>query len=77
MNPYSLLSIGPYPNSGLSAGQLAIMAVVPVLALAIWLVGVFVAAREPRHQSAAGTTSLARPPRAVEQRHAEPGRKAA
>jgi len=34
-----------YPNSALSAGQLAIIAVIPVLCLAIWLVGVFVATR--------------------------------
>jgi hypothetical protein len=48
-----------YPNSALSAGQLALIAVVPVLCLAIWLVAVFVAARDPRRrQSGAGTTSL-------------------
>lgn len=41
-----------YPNSALSAGQLAIIAVVAVLTLAIWIGGVFVAARDPRrHQS--------------------------
>ena len=48
-----------YPNSALSAGQLALIAVVPVLCLAIWLVGVFVAARDPRRrESSAGTASL-------------------
>jgi hypothetical protein len=48
-----------YPNSALSAGQLALIAIVPVLCLAIWLVGVFVAARDPRRrESSAGTTSL-------------------
>ena len=48
-----------YPNPALSAVQLAVIAVVPVLCLAIWLVGVFVAARDPRRrQSSAGTTSL-------------------
>ena len=48
-----------YPNSALSAGQLAIIAVVPVLCLAFWLIGVFVAAREPRRRdSSAGTASL-------------------
>ena len=52
-----------YPNSALSAGQLAIIAVVPVLCLAIWLVGVFVAAREPRRrESGAGTASLPQHP---------------
>jgi hypothetical protein len=48
-----------YPNSALSAGQLALVAVVPVLCLAIWLVGVFIAARDPRRrESSAGTPSL-------------------
>ena len=77
MYPYSLLSIGPYPNSALSAGHLAIIVVIPVLALAIWLIGVFVAAREPRHPGAVGTTSLGQLPQAREQKHAEPERRAA
>ena len=48
-----------YPNSALSAGQLALIAVVAVACLAIWIGGVFVAAREPRHRdSGTGTTSL-------------------
>lgn len=34
MYPYLLLSVSPYPNSALSAWQLAIIAVVPVLTLA-------------------------------------------
>jgi len=47
-----------YPNSALSAGQLAIIAVVAIGCLAFWLVSVFVAAREPRpRDSAAGTAS--------------------
>jgi hypothetical protein len=47
-----------YPNSALSAGQLALIAVVAAVGLAIWLGGVFIAAREPRHrQSGAGTAS--------------------
>ena len=63
-----------YPNSALSAGQLAIIAVVPVLCLAIWLIGVFVAARDPRRRgSGAGTTSLPQHPANAE----EPARKAA
>jgi hypothetical protein len=48
-----------YPNSALSAGQLALIAVVAVLCLAIWIGGVFVAARDPRRrESGAGTASL-------------------
>ena len=77
MYPYSFLSIGPYPSSALSAGHLAIIVVIPVLALAIWLIGVFVAAREPRHPGAVGTTSLPQLPQAQEQKHAEPERRAA
>jgi hypothetical protein len=40
-----------YPNPALSAGQLALIAVVAVVCLAIWIGGVFAAARErrPRH----------------------------
>jgi hypothetical protein len=46
-----------YPNSALSAWQLTIMAVVVVVALAVWLGAVYLAAREPaRHdQAAAGS----------------------
>ena len=47
-----------YPNSALSAGQLALIAVVATLCLAIWIGGVFVAAREPRrHEAGAETAS--------------------
>ena len=56
MYSYLLLSVSPYPNSALSAWQLALIAVVPVLALAAWLILIFVADRQPRHR-AAGTTS--------------------
>jgi hypothetical protein len=63
-----------YPNSALSAGQLAIIVVIPVLCLAIWLIGVFVAAREPRRRdSSAGMTSLPQHPADMD----EPQRKAA
>jgi hypothetical protein len=63
-----------YPNSALSAGQLALIVIVPVLCLAIWLVGVFVAARDPRRrQSSAGTASMPQHQGDVE----EPQRKAA
>jgi hypothetical protein len=52
-----------YPNSALSAGQLALIAVVAVVCLAIWLGSVFVAAREPRRrESSAGTASLPQTP---------------
>jgi hypothetical protein len=63
-----------YPNSALSAGQLAIIAVVATLSLAVWLTSVFVAAREPRHRgSNAGMTSLPQHPPGTQ----EPGRKGA
>ena len=77
MYPYLVLSAGPYPNSALSAGQLAIMAVVPALALAAWLIIVFTAAREPRHRHAGGTTSLPQDSRATEHEHERPEHKAA
>jgi hypothetical protein len=41
------------PNSALSAWQLAVMAVVPLMALAAWLTAVFLAARQPRPDRAA------------------------
>lgn len=77
MYPYLALSVSPYPNSALSAGQLAIIAIVPVLSLAVWLILVFVADREPRRRGAAGTTSLPQQPRAQEQEREQPERKAA
>jgi hypothetical protein len=42
-----------YPDSALSAGPPAIMAVVAVVSMAAWLIRVFLAAREPRGMSAA------------------------
>lgn len=42
-----------YPNSALSAWQLAIMAVVVVASLAAWLTLVLLADRDPRGRSAA------------------------
>lgn len=77
MYPYLVLSAGLYPNSALSAGQLAIMAVVPALALAAWLIIVFAAAREPRRRGAGGTAFLPQQPRAQEREREQPGRKAA
>jgi hypothetical protein len=48
-----------YPNSALSAGQLAVIAIVAALSMAIWLICVFAAARESgQRRSSAGTTSL-------------------
>jgi hypothetical protein len=44
-----------YQDSALSAGQLAIMAVVVVASLAVWLIAVFLAARPPRGTSAAAS----------------------
>src|SRR5690349_18424251 len=77
MYPNLMLSAGPYPDSALSAGQLAIIAVVAALSLAAWLILVFVAAREPRHRAAAGTTSLPQQQYAQEQERGQPERKAA
>jgi len=77
MYAYLPLSVGPYPNSALSAGQLAIIAVVAVLSLAVWLILVFAADREPRHRGTAGLRSLPQQPRAQEQEHEQPERKAA
>jgi hypothetical protein len=77
MYPYPALSVSPYPNSALSAWQLAIIAAVAVLSLAAWLIFVFVAAREPRHRGAAGITSLPQQPPAQEQEREQPERKAA
>jgi hypothetical protein len=77
MYSYLALSIGPYPNSALSAGQLAMIAIVPVLSLAAWLILVFVADREQRRRGAAGTGSLPQQLRAQEQEREQPERKAA
>jgi predicted metal-binding membrane protein len=43
------------PDSALSAGRLAIMAVVVAVSLAAWLIAVFLAARQPRGASAAAS----------------------
>ena len=47
------------PNSALSVWQLAVMAVVPVVALAAWLTAIFLAAREPRGRAQAAAASPA------------------
>jgi hypothetical protein len=76
MYPYVALSVSPYPNSALSAGQLAIIAIVPVLTLAAWLILVFAADRQRRHRGTAATTTLLpQQPRAQQQE--QPERKAA
>ena len=63
-----------YPNSALSAGQLALITAVPILCLAIWLIGVFVSSRDPRRRdSGSGTASLPQHPAVTD----EPQRKAA
>jgi hypothetical protein len=77
MHPDLVLSAGLYPNSALSAGQLAIMAAVPVVVLAVWLIMVYAAAREPRHRDAARTTRAPQQPRVQGQEHEHPGSKAA
>ncbi len=50
-----------YPNSALSAWQLAVIAVVAVVGLAVWLAAVYLAAREPRThaQASAGAPAEA------------------
>ena len=66
-----------YPYLALSAGQLAIIAIVPVLTLAAWLILMFAADRQPPRRGAAATTLLPRQPRAQEQERERPERKAA
>jgi hypothetical protein len=41
-----------YPNSALSAVELSIMAIVVVACMAVWLIAVFLAARDPRRHHA-------------------------
>jgi hypothetical protein len=45
---YASFYASAYPNSDISAGAMAAIAIVMVAALACWLVMVYVAAREPR-----------------------------
>jgi cytoskeletal protein RodZ len=51
----------PYPNNVLSAWQLAVIAVVAVGCLSVWLIAVYLAAREPRQDRAARASSGASP----------------
>ncbi len=46
----------PYPNTVLSAWQLAVIAVVAVGTLVFWLVAVYLAARPPRRAPEAATS---------------------
>ena len=50
-----------YPNSAISAGEMAIMAVVVVACLAIWIASVFIASRPPRRDRAVATSVGQRP----------------
>jgi len=50
-----------YPNSALSAWQLTIMAVVPVVTLVGWLIAIYVAAREPARLDQAAALSPVEP----------------
>ncbi len=43
------------PNTVLSAWQMTILVVVPLLALAGWLIAIFIAARGPRQRAVATT----------------------
>lgn len=56
-----------YPNTALSAVELTVIAVVPVLCLAIWLIGVFVAARDQGRETGAGASSLPQSPAAADE----------
>lgn len=76
MYPYMMLSVSPYPNSALSVGELVIIAVIPVLALAVWLILVYAADRRPR-PGAAETTLLPQQPDAQEREREQPEREAA
>jgi hypothetical protein len=50
-----------YPNPAISAGAMAAIVIVVALGMAIWIGGIFVAAREPRHRAAGATTLPQRP----------------
>jgi hypothetical protein len=67
-----------YPNSDISAGAMAAIAIVAVAALACWLVMVYVAAREPRkprltgqQAEPGGATTVAAPGDLAEDKHRE------
>jgi hypothetical protein len=60
-------------NSALSVWQLTIMAVIPVMALAGWLIAVFIAAREPARPEVPAAARPAAPVIAVARGTAGPG----
>jgi hypothetical protein len=64
-----------YPNSDISAGAMAAIAIVTVAALACWLIMVYVAAREPRKPPPAGQqaepATVATPDALTENKHME------
>jgi len=71
-----MLYASAYPNSDISAGAMAAIAIVAVAALACWLVMVYVAAREPRKprltgQQAEPGTTVAAPGDLAEDKHKE------
>jgi hypothetical protein len=55
-----------YPNSNISAGEMAIIAVVTAMCLAAWIVSVFIAARPPRRNQHAAATPLSHASAATE-----------
>ena len=80
MHPYQVLSAGPYPNSSLSAGQIADLAVYQEMSMEPTLILEIVAAREPRHADTAETAetaSLPQQPGTRELEHERPERTAA
>ena len=56
-----------YPNSDLTAWQLALIALVMLSSLAAWLIVVYAVAREPRRPNAHAQDASARPAEASEQ----------
>lgn len=51
-----------YPNPAISVGAMAAIVIVVALGMAIWIGGIFVAAREPRRRAGADTASLPQRP---------------
>lgn len=62
-----------YPNSAISAGEMAIIAVVVVACLAVWIVSVFIASRPSRRDRGVAAAPLGQRPAITE----APERKAA
>jgi len=66
-----------YPNSNISAGEMAIIAVVVALCLAAWIGSVFIAARQPRRQQNAAAAPLGQAPASTGPAAEAPERRAA